>query len=37
VIRNKVVEIVTTYRPAGEHGCEEKGQAYEEQRRQMEK
>ena len=37
VIRNKVAEIVTTYRPAGEHGSEEKGQAYEEQRRQMEK
>jgi len=37
VIRNKVAEIVTTYRPAGEHGSEEKGQAYEAQRRQMEK
>ena len=37
MIRNKVAEIVTTYRPAGEHGSEEKGQAYEEQRRQMEK
>ena len=37
VIRNKVAEIVTTYHPAGEHGSEEKGQAYEEQRRQMEK
>ena len=36
VIRNKVAEIVTTYHPAGEHGSEEKGQAYEEQRRQME-
>ena len=35
VIRNKVAEIVTTYHPAGEHGSEEKGQAYEEQRRQM--
>jgi len=37
VIRNKVAEIVTTYRPAGEHGSEEKGQAYEAQRRQMKK
>jgi len=37
VIRNKVAEIVTTYHSAGEHGSEEKGQAYEEQRRQMEK
>ncbi len=37
VIRSKVAEIVTTYRPAGKNGSEEKGQAYEEQRRQMEK
>ena len=37
VIRSKVAEIVTTYRPAGQNGSEEKGQAYEEQRRQMEK
>ena len=35
-IRELVSEIVPTYRPAGEHGCEDKGQAYEEQRRQME-
>lgn len=35
-IRELVSEIVPTYRPAGAHGCEEKGQAYEEQRRQME-
>lgn len=35
-IRELVFEIVPTYRPAGAHGCEEKGQAYEEQRRQME-
>ena len=35
-IRELVSEIVPTYHPAGEHGCEEKGQAYEEQRRQME-
>lgn len=36
VIRNKVAEIVTTYHSAGKNGSEEKGQAYEEQRRQME-
>lgn len=35
VIRDKVAEIVTTYRPAGKNGSEEKGEAYEEQRRQM--
>ncbi len=35
-IRELVSEIVPTYHPAGEHGCEDKGQAYEEQRRQME-
>lgn len=36
VIRDKVAEIVTTYRPAGKNGSEEKGETYEEQRRQME-
>lgn len=34
-IRELVQAIVPTYHPAGEHGSEEKGQAYEEQRRQM--
>ena len=34
-IRELVEEIVTTYRPAGEHGSEEKGAAYEAQRKQM--
>ncbi len=31
-----VEKIVTTYRPAGKHGCEEKGAAYEMQRGQIE-
>ena len=35
-IRELVEKIVTTYRPAGANGSEEKGQAYEEQRKQME-
>jgi hypothetical protein len=30
-IRNLVAEAVSTYHPAGEHGSEEKGKAYEEQ------
>ena len=34
-IRELVEEIVTTYRPAGKHGSEEKGAAYEAQRQQM--
>ena len=34
-IRELVEEIVTTYHPAGEHGSEEKGAAYEAQRKQM--
>ncbi len=34
-IRELVEKIVTTYRPAGAHGSEEKGEAYEAQRRQM--
>ena len=34
-IRELVEEIVPTYHPAGEHGSEDKGKAYEEQRRQM--
>ena len=34
-IREMVEAIVPTYHPAGEHGSEYKGQAYEEQRRQM--
>ena len=34
-IRELVEQIVTTYRPAGAHGSEEKGEAYEAQRRQM--
>ncbi len=35
-IRELVEAIVPTYHPAGEHGSEFKGKAYEEQRRQME-
>ena len=35
-IRKFVEEIVPTYRPAGKRGSEEKGKAYEEQRRAME-
>ncbi len=35
IIREKVAAIVSTYRPAGEKGCEEKGNAYEEQCKQM--
>ena len=35
-IRELVEAIVPTYHPAGKHGCEDKGKAYEEQRRQME-
>lgn len=35
-IRELVEAIVPTYHPAGEHGSEEKGKAYEEQRKQME-
>ena len=27
-IRELVAEVVTTYRPAGEHGCEDKGEAF---------
>lgn len=34
-IRDKVAAIVPTYRPAGKNGCEDKGQAYEEQQKQM--
>lgn len=34
-IRDKVAAIVPTYHPAGKNGCEEKGKAYEEQRKQM--
>ena len=34
-IREMVEAIVPTYHPAGEHGSEYKGKAYEEQRRQM--
>ena len=34
-IRELVEEIVTTYRPAGKNGSEEKGAAYEAQRQQM--
>ena len=30
-IRQLVADVVTTYRPAGEHGSEEKGEAYESQ------
>lgn len=33
-IRSLVAEIVTTYHPAGVHGSEEKGKAYEEQMKQ---
>ena len=35
-IRELVEAIVPTYHPAGKHGSEAKGKAYEEQRRQME-
>lgn len=35
-IRELVEAIVPTYHPAGKHGCESKGAAYEEQRKQME-
>lgn len=35
-IRELVEAIVPTYHPAGEHGCESKGEAYEKQRKQME-
>ena len=35
-IRELVEAIVPTYHPAGEHGSEAKGRAYEEQRKQME-
>ena len=31
VIRNLVAEVVPTYQPAGEHGSEKKGEAYEQQ------
>ena len=34
-IRDLVAKIVPTYRPAGEHGSEDKGKAYEEQVREM--
>ena len=34
-IRQLVAKIVPTYHPAGEHGSEEKGAAYEAQRKQM--
>ena len=30
-IRDLVSEVVPTYRPAGKHGCENKGKAYTEQ------
>ena len=33
-IRSLVAEVVDTYHPAGEHGSEEKGKAYEEQMKQ---
>ena len=33
-IRSLVAEVVTTYHPAGKHGSEEKGKAYEEQMKQ---
>ena len=36
-IRDLVEEIVPTYHPAGKNGCETKGSAYEEQRREMER
>jgi FlaA1/EpsC-like NDP-sugar epimerase len=35
-IRELVEEVVTTYHPAGEHGCEDRGVVYEQQRKQME-
>ena len=34
-IRDLVAQIVKTYRPAGAHGSEEKGEAYEEQMKQL--
>ena len=34
-IRDLVAEVVTTYHPAGEHGSEEKGAAYEAQMKQL--
>ena len=34
-IRELVEAVVPTYHPAGKNGCEEKGEAYEAQRRQM--
>ena len=34
-IRELIAEVVDTYHPAGEHGNEEKGRAYEEQRKAM--
>ena len=34
-IRDLVAEVVTTYHPAGEHGSEEKGNAYEEQMKEL--
>ena len=34
-IRDLVAEVVDTYHPAGEHGTEEKGSAYEKQRAAM--
>ena len=33
-IRDMVASMVSTYRPAGEHGSEEKGAAYEAQMRE---
>lgn len=30
-IRDLVAEVVTTYHPAGEHGCENKGEEYDRQ------
>jgi FlaA1/EpsC-like NDP-sugar epimerase len=35
-IRELVEAIVPTYHPAGEHGCEDRGVVYEQQRKQME-
>jgi FlaA1/EpsC-like NDP-sugar epimerase len=34
-IRELVSEVVTTYHPAGEHGCEERGAVYEQQRKMI--
>ena len=34
-IRDLVAQVVPTYHPAGEHGSEEKGKAYEEQMKQL--